>query len=657
MKHAFAIAAIVGLIGLSVLSPAQAQKRRPDPPPSPEQLDVDEAFVAAHGAFMKNDTARFEPLAARAAAHPLAVYLDYWRLRMRLTAPPDENIPGAADADAQRFIARHEGTLVGDLASRDWMLDLGRRGEWERFDHEYARWILRDDDDVHCYASLGRVERHRPAPQAREAVFSVRNFGPGCLALLDALLRTGAFDRDDLIERLQVALETNSVDAVRRLGERLGLDARSVRLALTKPQQALSRKARREIALIALSRLARSDPAGAMRRMDAVGPALRKTDRAFVRSQVAAGAMRRLDPRALEWTRGALDAHATDETWRWLARAALRERDWGMLRKVVARMSEAGRSDPTWIYWSARAERETGNAEKADEMLRSIAGKFTFYGQLAAEELGTLTEAPSPAVTTTEEELARAARNPGFDRALRFYALGLRFEGNREWNFQLRGMTDRELIAAARWACSQQVLDRCVNTADRTREEHDFSLRYVSPFLERMRPVAQRAGLDPAWIYGLIRQESRFIMDARSWAGAQGLMQIMPATARWIAKKLGERDFRVEHLNDLDTNLRFGTFYLRTVLDELEGSPLLASAAYNAGPGRPRNWRSTLSEPVEGAIFAEIIPFNETRDYVKKVLTNAVYYAALFTGEPQSLKARLGEVAPRLGLTVGSDVP
>jgi len=218
-------------------------------------------------------------------------------------------------------------------------------------------------------------------------------------------------------------------------------------------------------------------------------------------------------------------------------------------------------------------------------------------------------------------------------------------------------MTDRELIAAARWACSQQVLDRCVNTADRTREEHDFSLRYVSPFLERMRPVAQRAGLDPAWIYGLIRQESRFIMDARSWAGAQGLMQIMPATARWIAKKLGERDFRVEHLNDLDTNLRFGTFYLRTVLDELEGSPLLASAAYNAGPGRPRNWRSTLSEPVEGAIFAEIIPFNETRDYVKKVLTNAVYYAALFTGEPQSLKARLGEVAPRLGLTVGSDVP
>ncbi len=250
---------------------------------------------------------------------------------------------------------------------------------------------------------------------------------------------------------------------------------------------------------------------------------------------------------------------------------------------------------------------------------------------------------------------ALVTRLAGFDRALRFYALGLRFEGNREWNFQLRGMSDRQLLAAARWACAEQVLDRCVNTADRTRDEHDFALRFVSPFLDRMKPVAAGADLDPAWVYGLIRQESRFVRDARSWAGAQGLMQIMPATARWIAKKLGERDFRVEQLHDLDTNLRFGTFYLRSVLDDLEGSPLLASAAYNAGPGRPRSWRSTLSTPVEGAIFAEIIPFNETRDYVKKVLTNAVYYAALFTGQPQSLKARLGRVAPALSMP--TDIP
>src|SRR5690606_3606219 len=116
-----------------------------------------------------------------------------------------------------------------------------------------------------------------------------------------------------------------------------------------------------------------------------------------------------------------------------------------------------------------------------------IAGQFTFYGRLAAEDLGSLTMPPPPALATTEEELAQAERNAGFDRAMQFYALGLRFEGNREWNFQLRGMNDRQLLAAARFACSRNVLDRCVNTADRTRDEHDFALRFVSPFLDQMK--------------------------------------------------------------------------------------------------------------------------------------------------------------------------
>ncbi len=657
MKHRIAIAAIVGLIGLSVLSPAEAQKRRPESAAAsaPASLDIDQAFTAAHEAFTKNDRLRFDAMAARAQAHPLAVYLDYWRLRMQLQTPPGETVPGSVDTDVQRFLAQHDGSLVADLASRDWMLDLGQRGEWARFDAEYAKWILRDDDEVHCYASLGRVERGQPAPEARAAIFAVRNLGSGCTALLDALLRTGAFDRGDLVTRLLVALETNSVATIRLLGSRLALDSRRLGLALDQPARALSGKRSREITLIALSRLARKNPAEAMQRLDQSADTLRETDVAFVRSQVAASAMRDLDPRALEWARASLDAPASDATWVWLARAALREQDWKTLRRAVDRMSDAGRSDPAWIYWGARAEREAGNAAKADDLLRAIAGEFTFYGQLAAEDLGSLTAPPPAALATTEEELAQAARNAGFERALRFYALGLRFEGNREWNFQLRGMNDRQLLAAARFACSRQVLDRCVNTADRTREEHDFALRFVSPFLDQMKPVAANADLDPAWIYGLIRQESRFIMDARSWAGAQGLMQIMPATARWIAKKLGERDFRVAQLHDLDTNLRYGTFYLRTVLDDLDGSPLLASAGYNAGPRRPRNWRSTLSAPVEGAIFAEIIPFNETRDYVKKVLTNAVYYAALFSGEPQSLKARLGTVAPRLATQ--TDIP
>ena len=152
-------------------------------------------------------------------------------------------------------------------------------------------------------------------------------------------------------------------------------------------------------------------------------------------------------------------------------------------------------------------------------------------------------------------------------------------------------------------------------------------------------------GLDPAYVYGLIRQESRFIMDARSHVGASGLMQVMPATARWTARKIGLPNFAVDQLNNRDTNIAIGTGYLKLVLDDFEGSMPLAAAAYNAGPGRPRSWRN--GPLIEAAAWAENVPFGETRDYVKKVLANTTTYAAILSGEPQSLKARLGMVGPR----------
>jgi soluble lytic murein transglycosylase len=644
MRHRIALVAIVGLIGLVALAPVQAGKRAPARIAA--TMSQDDALVAAREAFAANDPERFRAAAALARDHSLAEYLGFWALRLRLQPPHADVGTGAADIEIRRFLDRHAGTIVADLMRRDWMIDLARRGNWTTFDAEYAKWVLRDEDDVHCYALLGRAERGEDVvTEARNRLFAVRKHGDGCTALLDRLARSGALSRDDLRARLRVALETNSADIVRQAASLLDLEGTAVEAALSRPARALARPQGREIGLIALARLARNDPAAAAARLrDGVG-GLTEPDRDFAWSQIAAAGMRRLAPESLDWTRLALNAPATDETWVWLARAALRAQDWPTLRTVIERMTY--RTDPAWTYWLARALREGGEPHKADDLLRTVAGQFDFYGQLAAEELGELTMPPPRATPPTESELAGPSGNPGFARALKFYQLGLRLEGNREWNFQLRGMSDRQLLAAAEWACRRKVLDRCVNTADRTESEHDFSLRFVAPFQDALEPVAAERGLDPAWVYGLIRQESRFITDARSWAGAQGLMQIMPATGRWIARRLGEPGFRVEQLNELPTNLRFGTYYLRSVLDDLEGSPVLASAAYNAGPRRPHNWRAALPQPVEGAIFAEIIPFAETRDYVKKVLSNAVYYAALFSGEPQSLKARLGSIAPR----------
>ena len=217
-------------------------------------------------------------------------------------------------------------------------------------------------------------------------------------------------------------------------------------------------------------------------------------------------------------------------------------------------------------------------------------------------------------------------------------------------------MDDRQLLAAAELARRADVFDRAISTADRTLAEHDYGMRYLAPFREYVNPKARALALDCGWIYGLMRQESRFVMNAKSAVGAKGLMQLMPATAKWVARKIGLSHYQPATVGDMDTNVTLGTHYLKMVLAGLGNHPVLASAAYNAGPRRARRWCG--EKPLEGAIYAETIPFTETRDYVKKVMSNAVYYAALFQDKPQSLKSRLGIVGGAdVGATALEDMP
>lgn len=355
-----------------------------------------------------------------------------------------------------------------------------------------------------------------------------------------------------------------------------------------------------------------------------------------------------------------------DDAQEWMVRAQLRAGNWHAVRKAIDAMPAALQADSTWVYWKAQALLRDRRASEADQaqarqLLQSIAGVKGFYEKLALEDLGQVVQMPPAPAPLTPAEKAAAAQNPGLQRALYAINMGLRSEGVREWNYTIGlhtpgGMKDRELLAAADLACQKQVWDRCINTSERTREVVDWNQRFPMPFHDAVIAQSQSIGLDPAYVYGLIRQESRFIMDARSHVGASGLMQVMPATAKWTARKIGMTDFKPHMINDRDVNITIGTSYLKLALDDFDGSMLLAAAGYNAGPGRPRNWRN--GPVLDGAIWAENVPFTETRDYVKKVLSNTTNYAALITGQPQSLKARLGKVGPKDTVTAyNRDLP
>jgi soluble lytic murein transglycosylase len=325
----------------------------------------------------------------------------------------------------------------------------------------------------------------------------------------------------------------------------------------------------------------------------------------------------------------------------------LRAKDWVLVKNAIDGMNPAVRTkDPAWTYWYGRALKVEGQDAKAKDSFEMIADQYNFYGQLAREELGKSNSAPAK-TKVTEQEIDAMASRKGFVRGERLYAMNLRFEGNREWNWELRNMTDKQLLAAAEYAKRINLYDRVVNTADRTKQEHDFSLRYPTPYKEELSPIARQIDLNLAWAYGLIRQESRFIMNAASSVGASGLMQVMPNTAKYVAKKIGMTNYTNDKLSDTGTNLTLGSNYLNMVLVDLDGSWVLASAAYNAGPSRSKAWREKLPGPTEGAIFAETIPFTETRVYVKNVLSNATYYSSVMNGQTQSLKQRLGVITPK----------
>lgn len=638
-----------------------------------------QVVLDAREALRKKDRAQLVNASIAVRQHPLAQWVEYWELSNRLG--------GAQVDELETFYARWPGTYVEDRLRNDWLLELGRRRDWANFSRDYPRFRMNDDREVSCYALLTRhLAGQDVRDEARDAWFAQRELDDGCNLLASTLFAAGQFGDNDAWQKARLAVERNRPRAARAAAGFVSpAAAAAVNDLFDNPARFLARKtpgdggSAAELATLALWRLAAGDPqAAAMQLKERWQPQLPAPLAALAWAGVAKQAAMKLMPEAAPWYQRAWSlrkdlpearrepAAWSDDTLAWQVRAALRhdgrdEERWTLVNRALDAMSPAEQKDPAWVYWRARALQglakpgADGEADRqaARQLLETIAGQMHFYGKLATEDLGGTVQMPAKPVPLTPAEREAARRNPGFERALLLIDIGLRNEGVREWNFTLRGLSDRELLAAAQLACDREVWDRCINTSDRTRAEIDMAQRFPMPYRQQVVAQARDIGLDPAYIYGLIRQESRFIMDVRSHVGASGLMQIMPATARWTAKKIG-LDYKPSMITDRDVNLRLGTAYLKLVLDDFGGSQALAAAAYNAGPGRPRRWRDgPLLEP---AAWAENIPFAETRDYVKKVLSNAVYYNAMLGGKPGSLKARLGPpIGPRDALAPAPD--
>ncbi|TFL14944.1 lytic transglycosylase domain-containing protein [Pusillimonas caeni] len=625
------------------------------PAPSAPQVApqvAEQALIDAREAMQKKQWSRLDELVPTARATPLVgSYAQYWALRQRVTNP---TLP-IPEAELHQFMATNQDAYLADRIKADWIVAAARAGDYATVNRLGP--VVNGNASVNC----SRLMAQHMTGQAVTEKQAMAAFEPvsACWSLLDQLVEHNVVGWDALQSELRAILETSKTGNAQRMAALMfdGTQMRSY-AALMKDarkwlatQKAPATREQRELVTLALSRLARSKD-----RLEAESyietnwaSAVPRQDMQWVWGQFGLVSALNVEPQAVRWYRRSGNVPMTDYNHAWEVRSELRQTpiDWKQVDRAILKMSAEQQAEPVWVYWRGRAIAAQGDPGTARKFYASLRNELSFYGQLAVEELGEPLSLPPAPAPVTEAEFTQAQANPALQRAIKLFRLGWRPEAVPEWNFALRGMSDRQLRAAAELARYEQIYDRVVNTSLLTKDEIDFSQRFVAPFEGRVTEKARQINLDPAWVYGLIRQESRFITDARSRVGASGLMQLMPATARWVAKKIGMSNFTPSSVNDFDTNTILGTSYLDMVLGQLNGSQLLATAGYNAGPGRPVQWRSKLTGPVEGAVFAETIPFTETRLYVKNVMSNAVYYSMMFSGQSQSLKQRLGTVSPQ----------
>ena len=356
---------------------------------------------------------------------------------------------------------------------------------------------------------------------------------------------------------------------------------------------------------------------------------------------------------AVEWFRNSLDNDFNFEEAEDYAMAAIRFSQWNDVVEAISRMESETQKSSQWQYWLARAYEQSSDSSKrntAKKMYKNIAKSNEYYGLMAKDKIGQRFDASQfggnnlPNVSTSDR--ARVMQDGNFARAFALYnSDASRGYANREWNWAVKQARDKRddnlIIAAARQAHDMGWLDRAIYAVDNTDRVDSLALSHPMPHQDAVVRYSQSAGIDPEWAYGIMRQESRFVTSARSNVGASGLMQVMPDTAKYIARNLGET-YSASRANSGDTNIRYGTWYMGDILSKLNRQPVVATAGYNAGPNNAKRW-----QPVYGSLaadqYVESIAFPETRNYVKHVMENATIYSSLL-GRSQPISQRMGTV-------------
>lgn len=562
----------------------------------------------------------------------LGYYPEYFMLNNNLASQPSSQI--------LQFVKTHQNSAMAEKLAADYVEEKVRIGDYASA-RALIPYVKNADASENCAIALAqRTAGDQSTVNMIKEVFWKTDKQPALCEQLAATLNSSSnFSNIEKQARFWALLRSGKNAQAVSAGQALGvhISADTLRQIQANPRNYLWSAPKNNASdhaylIAALGELTKNDLQGALNIVEQVAQGVPKDVQQYLYRTIGyVGGTNvgthNFNPQVLQYFQKSEGYFLNPEEAEIYARQAIRFGAWDSVLSAIKQMSPNQQVEDRWQYWVARAYDKKGNRGVAERQYRQLAKRGDDYYYLWAKaRLGQQIH-HNMNYQPTNQDYQRLSQNIHFRRAFALKEIGAPENYvNREWNWAVRQAflqhDDGMLLAAAKRAIDMQWYDRGIYAAERTVKTHNYSYRYATPYKDLVVQYSQQAGINPAWAYGIMRQESRFNPNARSGPGATGLMQIMPSTAIVIARDLGEK---VGSLTNIHTNIRYGTHYMAMNL-RTAGNPVVVTAGYNAGPNRALRWQPTQA-PIDADQYTESIPFLETRDYVKHIMTNATHYS------------------------------
>ncbi|NNN23981.1 MULTISPECIES: transglycosylase SLT domain-containing protein [Pseudomonas] len=588
-------------------------------------------YDEAQKALARNDSGPYFRYQSALADYPLQPYLAYDELTNRLKS--------ASNAEIERFIEQHGDLPQINWLKLRWMRQLADQGDWNTFvryydpkmnftelDCLYGQYQLGHGNKAEGYATAEKLWLvGKPQPDACDTTFAMWQ-------------ADGQLTEEKVWKRLKLAAEKGNYSLATVLSKRLptlgSQGALMVNVAQNPAQLSQTTRfgardhATADVVGLGLRRLAKQDPEKAITLLDYYSSVLpfSSDEKVSIAREIGLSLARRYDPRALPMM-VKYDPQLRDDTvTEWRLRLLLRLGRWEDAYELTRALPPSLAETNRWKYWQARSlQLAQPQNKQAVSLYKPVADERDFYGFLAADRINAPYQLNNRPVSPDAGTMQRVRNAPSTRRALEFYARGEIINARREWYHAARHLSHDELLAQAKIAYDMQWYFPAIRAISQAKYWDDLDIRFPMAYRNTLVREARNRGLHSSWVFAITRQESAFMSDARSGVGATGLMQLMPATAKETSRKFGIPLASPQQLIVPDVNIQLGAAYLSQVHGQFNGNRVLATAAYNAGPGRVRQWLKDARH-LAFDVWVETIPFDETRSYVQNVLSYAVIY-------------------------------